>query len=72
MNNADKFDNTLEALKDLDRLNTTDILCPTKKAPTPVNRVTRRTTQLEEVAPVWPLTCETRSEYVPQPVQGQM
>ena len=45
-----------------------DILCPVKKAPTPVKRVTRRTAQPGEVAPIWPLTGETRKpEHVPQP-----
>ena len=70
LSNADKSDNTLEALKELDRLNTTvDILCPTKKAPSPVKRVTERTAQPGEVAPIWLLTGETRRpEHVPQPV----
>ena len=48
-------------------LNNTDICCPTKKPPTPVKRVTRRTAQPGEVAPIWPLTDETRRPYhVPQ------
>ena len=61
LNNADKLDNIIEPLKDLDRLNTiVDILCPAKKAPYPVKRVTRRTTQPRNVAPICPLTGETR------------
>ena len=48
-------------------LNNTDICCPAKKPPTPVKRVTRRTAQPGEVAPIWPLTGETRRlEHVPQ------
>ena len=48
-------------------LNDTDICCPVKKPPTPVKRVTRRTAQLREDVPVWPLTGETRRpEDVPQ------
>ena len=47
-------------------LNDTDICCPAKKPPTSVNRVTRRTAQPREVAPIWPLTGETRRpEHVP-------
>ena len=47
--------------------NDTDICCPVKKPPTPVKRVTRRTAQPGEVAPIWPLTGETRRpEHVPQ------
>ena len=41
-------------------LNNTDILHSAKKPPTPVKRVTRRTTQPREVASIWPLTDETR------------
>ena len=41
-------------------LHDTDIFCPTKKPPTLVKRVTRRTPQPGEVAPIWPLTGETR------------
>ena len=37
-------------------LNDTDICCPAKKPPTPVKRVTRRTVQPGEVAPIWPFT----------------
>ena len=59
----------------MDRLNTiVDILCPARKAPSPVKRVIRRTVQPGEVAAVWPLTGETRKpEYLsqPQPVQKQ-
>ena len=71
---ADKLDNIIEMLKDLDRLNTiVDILCPTKKGPSPVKRATGRTVQPRGVAPISPLTGETRdSEHVPQPVQRQM
>ena len=48
-------------------LNNTDICCPVKKPPTPVKRVTSRTAQPGEVAPIWPLTGKTRRpEYVPQ------
>ena len=43
-----------------DLLNNTDIFCPVKKPPNPVKRVTRRTAQPGEVAPIWPLTGETR------------
>ena len=35
-------------------LNNTDICCPAKKALTLITRVTRRTAQLGEVAPIWP------------------
>ena len=53
-------------------LNDTDICCPVKKPPTPVKRVTRRTAQRGEVAPIWPLTGETRRpEHVPQQQQQQ-
>ena len=48
LTNANKLDDIIyiEALKDLDRLNTiVDILCPAKKAPSPVMRATRRTAQ---------------------------
>ena len=45
----------------------TDICCPAKKPSTPVRRVTRRTAQPGEVAPIWPLTGDTRKpEHVPQ------
>ena len=48
-------------------LNNTDVCCPAKKPLTPVKRVTRRTVQPGEVAPIWPLTGETRRpEHVPQ------
>ena len=48
-------------------LNETDICCPAKKPSTPVKRVTRRTAQPGEVAPIWPLTGDTRKpEHVPQ------
>ena len=40
-------------------LNDTDICCPAKKPSTPVKRVTRRTEQPGEVAPIWPLTGDT-------------
>ena len=55
-------------------LNNADILCPAKKTPMLVRRVTRRMAQPGEVAPVWPLTGETRRpEHVPhpQPIQRQ-
>ena len=53
-------------------LNDTDICCPAKKPLTPVKRVTRRTAQPGEVAPIWPLTGDTRKpEYVPQQQQHQ-
>ena len=43
LNNADKLDNIIEVLNELDTLNTiVDILCPAKKAPSQVKRVTRR------------------------------
>ena len=43
------------------------ICCPVKKPPTPVKRITRRTAQPVGVAPVWPLTGDTRKpEHVPQ------
>ena len=69
LNNTDKLKSVIEALKDLDRLNPiTHILCPAKKAPSPVKRVTRRKAQLRQVAPIWPLTGETRKpEHVLQP-----
>ena len=38
----------------------TDICCPVKKPLTPVKRVTRRTAQPGEIAPIWPLTGDTR------------
>ena len=41
-------------------LNNTDILCPAKKTPTQVKRVTRRTAQPGEIVPIWPLTGKTR------------
>ena len=48
-------------------LNDTDICCPAKKPSTPVKRVTRRTAQPGEVAPISPLTGDTRKpELVPQ------
>ena len=55
-------------------LTDTDICCPAKKPSTPVKRVTRRTAQLGEVAPIWPLTGDTRKpEHVPQqPTQRQV
>ena len=55
-------------------LTDTDICCPAKKPSTPVKRVTRRTAQPGEVAPIWPLTGDTRkSELVPQqPTQRQV
>ena len=41
-------------------------LCPAKRTPTPVKGVTKRTAQLGEVVPIWPVTGETRrSEHVP-------
>ena len=62
LNNADKLHNIIEALKDLDRLNTNaDILCPAKKAPSPDKGVTRMTAQPGEVAPIWSLTGETKN-----------
>ena len=66
LNNTDIL---IEALKDLDRLNPiTDILYAAKKAHTPVKRVTRRSGQQVEIAPIWPLAGETRKpEHVPQP-----
>ena len=55
-------------------MNDTDICCPAKKPSTPVKRVTRRTAQPGEVAPIWPLTGDTRKpEHVPQqPMQRQV
>ena len=55
-------------------LNDTDICCPAKKPSTLVKRVTRRTAQPGEVAPMWPLTGDTRKpEHVPQqPTQRQV
>ena len=48
-------------------LNNTDILCPVKKPATPIKRVTRRAVQPGQVAPIWPLTGETRKPgHVPQ------
>ena len=48
-------------------LTNTDICCPVKKPSTPVKRVTRRTVQPGEVAPIWSLTGDTRKpEHVPQ------
>ena len=48
-------------------LNNIDICCPVKKPPTPAKTVRRRTAQPGEVAPIWPLTGETRRpEHVPQ------
>ena len=53
-------------------LNDTAICCPAKKPSTPVKRVTRRTAQAGEVAPIWPLTGDTRKpEHVPQQPQHQ-
>ena len=53
-------------------MNNTDILCPAKEPPTPVKRITSRAAQPEEVAPIWPLTGETRKpEHVPQQQQQQ-
>ena len=76
MNNTDKSDSAIEVLKDLDRLiPITDILCPAKKAPTPVKRVTGRMAQPGEVASIWPFTGETRKpEQVPllEPIQKQI
>ena len=76
LNSADKLDNMTEDLKDLDRLNTiADILCPAKKVPSPVKRITRRTAKPREVAPIWPLTGAARKpEHVsqPQPIQKQV
>ena len=49
-------------------LNSREFLCLAKKTPTPVKRVTRRRAQPGEVAPIWPLTGETRRpEHVSQP-----
>ena len=55
-------------------LTDTDICCPAKKPSTPVKRVTRRTAQPGEVAPIWPLTGDTRKpEHVLQkPTQRQI
>ena len=55
-------------------LTDTDICCPAKKPTTPVKRVTRRTAQPGEVAPIWPLTGDTRKpEHIPQqPTQRQV
>ena len=55
-------------------MNDTDICCPAKKPSTPVKRVTRRTAQPGEVAPIWPLTGDTRKpEHIPQqPTQRQV
>ena len=37
LNNVDKLNNIIESLNDIDRLNTiVDILCPARKAPSPV------------------------------------
>ena len=57
-----------------DLMKATDTCCPAKKPPTPVKRVTRRTMQRGEVAPIWPLTGDTRKpEHVPQqPTQKQV
>ena len=53
-------------------LNDTDICCAVKKPSTPVKRVTRRIAQPGEVAPIWPLTGNTRRpEHVPQQQQHQ-
>ena len=53
-------------------LNDTDTCCPAKKLPPPVKRVTRRTAQPGEVAPIWPLSGETRRpEHLPQQQQHQ-
>ena len=55
------------SLQSRELLNNTDIFCPAKKPPTLVKRVTIRTAQPGEVAPIWPLTGETRKpKYVPQ------
>ena len=52
-------------------LNDTDICCPAKNPSTPVKRVTR-TAQPGEVAPIWPLTGDTRKpEHIPQQQQHQ-
>ena len=58
LNNADKLDNIIEALKDLDRLNTmVDILCPAKKAPSPVRKVHKKDSSTKgELGPIWPMT----------------
>ena len=55
-------------------MNDTDICCPAKKPTTPVKSVTRRTAQPGEVAPIWPLTGDTRKpEHIPQqPTQRQV
>ena len=60
-------------------LNNTDTLCQAKKTPTPVRRSNKKDNkdnqaQPGEVAPIWPLTGETRKpEHVqqPQPIQKQ-
>ena len=52
-------------------LNDTDICFPAKKLSTPNKRVTR-TAQPGEVAPIWPLTGDTRKpEHIPQQQQHQ-
>ena len=55
-------------------INDTDICRPAKKPSAPEKRVTRRTAQPGEVAPIWPLTGDTRKpEHIPQqPTQRQV
>ena len=55
-------------------INDTDICSPAKRPTTPVKRVTRRTKQPVEVAPIWPLTGDTRKpKHIPQqPTQRQV
>ena len=74
LNNADKLDSIIEALKDLDRLNTVaDILCQAMKALSQIKRVTKEMDQPGEVAPIWPLRGKTRRpEHYPQPVQRKI
>ena len=46
LSNSDKWDNIIEALKDLDRLNiVVDIFCQAKEVPSTFKRVTRKTAQ---------------------------
>ena len=46
-----------------------DILCPAKKAASSVKRVTRRTAQPEEIAPIRPLRPEHVSQQVYRKIQ---
>ena len=74
LNNEDKLDNIIVALKYLERLNTiVDILCPAKKAPSPVKRVTRRTAQPGRSSSNMAIDRQNREPgHVPHPLQRQM